>query len=157
MQHWKTEYERAGINDLGRDLSHVDHPHTGCRLLGLGVEVKGPDGSLIEAQVQLAVWMAGLVSWGFANRTSHNNRECVLPPMMGCTVVGEDWKLYIVYGIAGPSSQLSEVRLWGPHSVLKGETTSEIDATILARRLRRVMQYISTSYAERLVSTITGT
>ncbi|RAQ45616.1 hypothetical protein AFGD_005970 [Aspergillus flavus] len=59
---WNEKYKRAGIDIFGRDLSHVDHPHTGKRLLGLGVEVKPLDGNLIVAHVQLAVWMTGLMS-----------------------------------------------------------------------------------------------
>ncbi|KAE8341341.1 hypothetical protein BDV24DRAFT_174748 [Aspergillus arachidicola] len=86
---WKEEYERAGIDAFGRDLSHVDHPHTGEGLLGLGVEVKPLDGNLIEPQVQLAVWMAGLVSWAYSSR-HHGSSNVSPPPIVGCTVIGED-------------------------------------------------------------------
>ncbi|PWY88611.1 hypothetical protein BO94DRAFT_565484 [Aspergillus sclerotioniger CBS 115572] len=149
---WKAEYEQAGIDIFDRDLSHVDHPHTGKRILGLGMKVKAYGGNLIEAQVELAAWMAGLVSWGFASRCepseSAEDASALPPPIVGCT-------FYIVYGIAGPSNQLSEVRIWGPLSDLSGQATSEKHTTALADTLRRVMQYIQGSYAEQLFSLIT--
>lgn len=86
---WNEKYKRAGIDIFGRDLSHVDHPHTGKRLLGLGVEVKPLDGNLIVAQVQLAVFMAGLMSWAYSSQ--YRGASSVSPPpIVGCTVIGED-------------------------------------------------------------------
>ncbi|QMW36710.1 hypothetical protein G4B84_012239 [Aspergillus flavus NRRL3357] len=115
---WNEKYKRAGIDIFGRDLSHVDHPHTGKRLLGLGVEVKPLDGNLIVAQVQLAVFMAGLMSWAYSSQ------------------------------YRGASS-----RVWGPFSALECQTMDECGVTVLASRLRRVMQYICTTYTEQLLST----
>ncbi|KAF7626199.1 hypothetical protein AFLA_013594 [Aspergillus flavus NRRL3357] len=129
---WNEKYKRAGIDIFGRDLSHVDHPHTGKRLLGLGVEVKPLDGNLIVAQVQLAVFMAGLMSWAYSSQ--YRGASSVSPPpIVGCT--------------------LSEVRVWGPFSALECQTMDECGVTVLASRLRRVMQYICTTYTEQLLST----
>ncbi|KAE8401193.1 hypothetical protein BDV37DRAFT_285893 [Aspergillus pseudonomiae] len=154
-ESWKEEYERVGIDAIGRDLSHIDHPHTGKRLLGLGVEVKPLGGNLIEAQVQLSVWMTGLMSWAYSSQ-HQGGTHVSPPPIVGCTVLGEDWKFYIIYGVAGASQQLSEVRVWGPFSVLEGQTMDERGVAALALRLRRVMQYIRTSYTEQLLSTISS-
>ncbi|KAB8273885.1 hypothetical protein BDV30DRAFT_238133 [Aspergillus minisclerotigenes] len=144
---WKEKYKRVGIDIFGRDLSHVDHPHTGKRLLGLGVEVKPLDGNLIVAHVQLAVWMAGLMSW--ASFSQYRGASSVSPPpTVGCTVIG-----YIIYGVVSTSSQLSEVRVWGPFSALEGQTMDEYGVTVLASRLHRVMQYICTTYTGQLLST----
>ncbi|PYI05575.1 hypothetical protein BO78DRAFT_317824 [Aspergillus sclerotiicarbonarius CBS 121057] len=155
---WVRKYKQAGADIFGRDLSHVDHPYTGKRIIGLGVEVKASDGNLVEAQVQLAGWMASLVSWGFASRcdaSGNAGNVCIPPPMVGCTVIGQDWKFYIVYGIAGASNQLSEVRVWGPLSDLNGQATRKRHTAALAKTLRRVMQYIRGSYAEQLFSLLT--
>ncbi|PWY67514.1 hypothetical protein BO70DRAFT_345297 [Aspergillus heteromorphus CBS 117.55] len=158
---WISEYERIDIDAAGRDLSHVDHPHTGKRLLGLGLEAKAPEGNLVEAQVQLAVWMAGLVVWGFDQRppsmpsaasVARGDGAPIPPPVVGCTIVGEDWKFYIVYGAAGVDDSLSEVRVWGPLARLNSQTTTEEDTTTLLRRLRRVMQYIQGPYLEKLLA-----
>lgn len=89
---WEAEYESAGLDIYTRDLSHVDHAHTGKRLLGLGVEMKAPDRNAIEAQVQLAVWMAGLVSWGFSSRRFSAGPLKLPPPIIGYTVVGKTWE-----------------------------------------------------------------
>ncbi|GLA89954.1 hypothetical protein AtubIFM56815_005498 [Aspergillus tubingensis] len=54
---WKESYTLAGIDIPDRELSHIEHPHTGKRLLGLGVKVKGFDGTRDEARVQLGyIW-----------------------------------------------------------------------------------------------------
>ena len=101
---WKSDYERAGLNTPGKCFSHINHPHTGKRILGPGVEIKAADGNLVEAQVQLGVWMAGLLMWAFAQNKTVKD----LPPLLGCTAVGEDWKFYIAVGVEG-SGVLEEV------------------------------------------------
>lgn len=53
--------------------------------------------------------MAGLVSWGFSSRRFSAGPLKLPPPIIGCTVVGKTWEVFINYGIAGPSGQLSEV------------------------------------------------
>lgn len=105
-EHWKTEYERAEHGIFDRGLSHVDDVHTGKRFFGLGVVVKTPDGNAVEAQVQLAVWMAGLISWCVSSR---EHPRFYPPPAIGCTVVGGNWEFYVAYGIPEPCGQLSEV------------------------------------------------
>lgn len=99
------EYDRVGSHVPGRYQSHIAHPPTGKRLLGPALEIKAADGNLVEAQVQLGVWMAGFMAWAFEHRTG----PAVPPPTIGCVVVGERWEFYIIYGIEGPSSELSEV------------------------------------------------
>lgn len=101
---WEVEYERAGLHTLGKYFSHMTHPHTGKRVLGPGIEVKAADGNLVDAQVQLGVWMTGFLMRAFAQRKSVKN----LPPLIGCTAVGEDWKFYITIGVEG-SGILKEV------------------------------------------------
>lgn len=98
VESWKVDYEQAGLNTPGKCFSHMTHPHTGKRILGPGVEIKAADGNLVEAQVQLGVWMTGLLMWAFAQRKSVKD----LPPLIGCTAVGEDWKFYIAIGVEGP-------------------------------------------------------
>lgn len=73
--------------------------------MGAGIEVKGADGNLIEAQVHLGVWMAGLLMW--ASQQRKNSTE--IPPVVGCTAVGQDWKFYIIVGDQGCSGNLDEV------------------------------------------------
>lgn len=98
VESWKVDYEQAGLNTPGKCFSHITHPHTGKLILGPGVEIKAADGNLVEAQVQRGVWMTGLLMWAFAQRKSVKD----LPPLIGCTAVGEDWKFYIAIGVDGP-------------------------------------------------------
>lgn len=101
---YEVQYEKAGLHTTGKYFSHMTHPHTGKRVLGPGVEIKAADGNLVEAQVQIGVWMTGLLMWAFAQRKSVKD----LPPLVGCTAVGEDWKFYIATGVE-ESGVLKEV------------------------------------------------
>ncbi|CAI7596509.1 unnamed protein product [Penicillium glandicola] len=99
LNAWQVEYETAGVHTPGKYFSHMTHPHTGKRVLGPGVEIKAADGNLVEAQVQIGVWMTGLLMWAFARRKSLKD----LPPLVGCTAVGED---YIAIGVESASEVL---------------------------------------------------
>ncbi|KAF4765731.1 hypothetical protein HAV15_003422 [Penicillium sp. str.  len=136
VNDWEAEYERAGLHTAGKSFSHMTYPYTGKRVLGPGVEIKAADGNLVEAQVQIGVWMTGLLMWAFEQRKTTQD----LPPLVGCTAVGEDWKFYIAIGVEG-SGVLKEVRIWGPLSDLDGRTTSVKHTTSLLKILRRVMEY----------------
>lgn len=151
VESWKVDYEQAGLNTPGKSFSHMTHPHTGKRILGPGVEIKAADGNLVEAQVQLGVWMTGLLMWAFAQRKSVKD----LPPLIGCTAVGEDWKFYIAIGVEGPGI-LEQVRIWGPLSDLDGRTTSVKHTSSLLRTLRRVMEYTIGQYREEIFRAITS-
>lgn len=105
---WGDHYRLAGIDIHNRDLSHIEHAHTGKRLLGLGVKVKPLDGNCAEAQAQLAVWMAGLMSWAYES-SRHAYPGIPPPPIVGCTVVGPVWRFYIIYAMAESSESLSQV------------------------------------------------
>ncbi|KAF9250355.1 hypothetical protein DTO006G1_6754 [Penicillium roqueforti] len=146
---YEVQYEKAGLHTTGKYFSHMTHPHTGKRVLGPGVEIKAADGNLVEAQVQIGVWMTGLLMWAFAQRKSVKD----LPPLVGCTAVGEDWKFYIATGVE-ESGVLKEVRIWGPLSDLDGRTTSVKHTTSLLGTLRRVMEYTIGQYKEGIFRAI---
>ncbi|KGO69805.1 hypothetical protein PITC_042680 [Penicillium italicum] len=147
---WEVEYEQAGLHTPGKHFSHMNHPHTGKRVLGPGVEIKAADGNLVEAHVQLGVWMAGLIMWAFGQRNSVRD----LPPLVGFTAVGEDWKFYIAFGVEG-SGVLKEVRIWGPLSDLDGRTTSVKHTRSLLKTLRRVMEYTIGQYKDGIFRAMT--
>lgn len=60
----------------------------------MGVVVKTSDQSMLEAEVQLTNWMAGLYLWSFSKSPRAGNH----PAAIGCTVVGEEWRFYIFDG-----------------------------------------------------------
>ncbi|CAG8408312.1 unnamed protein product [Penicillium salamii] len=149
VELWEVDYEQAGLNTHGKSFSHIDHPHTGKRIIGPGIAIQAADGNLMEAQVQLGVWMAGLLMWAFAQRSVED-----LPPLVGCTVIGEDWKFYIAVG-SGPGV-LEEVRIWGPLSDLDGCTATVKHTMSLLGTLRRVMEYTIGQYQEGMFRAVTG-
>ncbi|KAJ5969989.1 hypothetical protein N7501_006237 [Penicillium viridicatum] len=150
---WEVEYEQAGLHTLGKPFSHMTHPHTGKRVLGPGVEIKAADGNLVEGQVQIGVWMTGLLMWAFAQRKSTRD----LPPLVGCTAVGEDWKFYMAIGVEG-SGVLKEVVAYmgSPLSDLDGRTTSVKHTTSLLRTLRQVMEYTIGQYKDKMFRAMTS-
>ena len=132
-------------------VNHVDHSHTGTHVLGLGSEIKPKYGNLIEAEVQLGVWMAGFFSWAFRHRTGSE----IPPPMVGYISVGESWEIYIVHGVAEETiidgtQKLGEVRVWGPLSELAGRTSNNRTCLALAKTLRQVMVYLCGEYIDQL-------
>ncbi|QQK43739.1 putative integral membrane protein [Penicillium digitatum] len=128
---WEIQYEKAGLHPPVKSFSHTTHPHTGKRVLGPGIEVKAADRNSVEASLQ------------------------DLPPLIGCTAVGEDWKFYIAVG-AEESGTLKEVRLWGPISDLDGHITSVKHITSLLRTLRRVMEYTIGHYKDGIFEAMTS-
>ncbi|KAJ5496238.1 hypothetical protein N7463_008225 [Penicillium fimorum] len=132
------EYGKVGLHTIGRYFSHITHPHSGKRVLGPGVEIKAVDGNLVEVQVQIG-------------RRSLKD----LRPLVGCIVVGEDWKFYIAVGVQG-SGVLKEVRIWGPLSDYNGRITTTKQTTSLLRTLRRVMEYAIGQYKDGISRPITS-
>ncbi|KAL2812681.1 hypothetical protein BDW59DRAFT_36804 [Aspergillus cavernicola] len=159
IEKWARQYEAiaaVGIDgsapSINQSMSHIDHPHTGDRLLGIGFEVKASDGNLDEAEVQLGVWMAGLVSWMWERRCGTPTP----PPVIGCISIGDQLDFYIVYGVEGANGELDRVCVWGPLSDLSGRLGSHKSTCALIKTMRRVMQYTSGRYVDLLVHCIAG-
>ncbi|PLB44908.1 hypothetical protein P170DRAFT_479449 [Aspergillus steynii IBT 23096] len=148
---WPDEYERMAALSSDRCFSHITHPHTGARFLGPGFEIKASDGNLVEAQVQLGVWMAGLITWMWERRC----KGALPPPVVGCISIGERWDFYIIYGVEIVGSARPEVRVWGPLSDLDARTGSRKATTLLAKRLRQVMKYTESQYFQQLLKAFT--
>ncbi|OOF99852.1 hypothetical protein ASPCADRAFT_402518 [Aspergillus carbonarius ITEM 5010] len=149
--HWEELYMKVANKFPNGYVNHVDHSHTGTHVLGLGSEIKPKYGNLIEAEVQLGVWMAGFFSWAFRHRTGSE----IPPPMVGYISVGESWEIYIVHGVAEETiidgtQKLGEVRVWGPLSELAGRTSNNRTCLALAKTLRQVMVYLCGEYIDQL-------
>ncbi|KAL4757978.1 uncharacterized protein BDW70DRAFT_170901 [Aspergillus foveolatus] len=81
---WSFQYYAISAAMPDRTMNHVAHVHTWSRLLGAGVEARAPDGNQVEPEVQLGIWMSGLVSWMWERR----NRVVSPPPVVGCIYLG---------------------------------------------------------------------
>ncbi|KAL4931263.1 uncharacterized protein BDV17DRAFT_256380 [Aspergillus undulatus] len=150
VNEWSSQYHAISAAMPDQTMNHVAHVHTGSRLLGAGVEAKAPDGNQVEAEVQLGIWMSGLVSWMWERR----NRIVSPPPVVGCICVGDRWDFYVIYGLEGPDAALSEVCVWGPLADLSCRMSSHRSSSILLKRLRRVFQYVCGRYADLLLDSI---
>ncbi|KAL4943476.1 hypothetical protein BDV06DRAFT_211044 [Aspergillus oleicola] len=150
VDKWSSQYHAISAAMPDQTMNHVAHVHTGSRLLGVGVEAKAPDGNQVEAEVQLGIWMSGLVSWMWERR----NRIVSPPPVVGCVCVGDRWDFYVIYGLQGPDAALSEICVWGPLADLSCRTSSHRSSSILLKRLKRVFQYVCGRYVDTLLGSI---
>lgn len=130
-------------------------------ILGPAIEVRARDGNSVEAQVQLGIWMTGLVMWAFTRRTTMTG----LPPPVGCAVVGADWKFYIaipvqepwVFGRSGEfhvratktNHQVHFPAYLGPLPGLSGSTE------IVEDTMAHLMKYTAGQYGEAMFRAIT--
>ncbi|KAE8147228.1 hypothetical protein BDV25DRAFT_142949 [Aspergillus avenaceus] len=150
VNKWSSRYNAISAAMPDQAMNHIAHVHTGSRLLGVGVEVKAPDGNQVEAEVQLGIWMTGLVLWMWERQ----NKIVSPPPVVGCICIGDRWEFYIIYGLEGPDSMLSEVCVWGPLADLSCRTSSHRSTSILLKRLKRLFQYVCGEYIDTLSSSI---
>ncbi|KAI9924251.1 hypothetical protein MW887_007201 [Aspergillus wentii] len=161
--HWEGQYEQYANQGYGlfETFSHVDgkYGHSSKRLLGPGVKVTDSCNGFEMSEVDLGVWMGGLIRWGFENRRGVDTP----PPVVGCIMTGRRWEFYIIYGLAErwmpedpgePDTVLGEVHVYGPLGDLTGWTDTEDTTASLLETLRRVMEYTGSSYANLLFDTI---
>ena len=100
--------------------------------------------------------------WAFTRRTTMTG----LPPLVGCAVVGADWKFYIAIPVQGASGFLEEGvsftfgqlkpitkynfrRIWGPLPGLSGSTE------IVEDTMAHLMEYTAGQYGEAMFRAIT--
>ncbi|KAL4782622.1 hypothetical protein BJX76DRAFT_349255 [Aspergillus varians] len=150
VDKWSSQYNAISAGAPDQTMNHVTHVHTGSRLLAVGVEAKGPDGNQVEAEVQLGIWMSGLVSWMWGRQ----NTVVSPPPVVGCICVGDRWDFYVIYGLEGPDAGLSEVCVWGPLPDLGCRMNSHRSSFTLIKTLRRVFHYVCGRYVDLLLDSI---
>lgn len=153
---WETLYNTVAAKFGAMEINHVNHPHTGTRLLGCACVIRAEPEDWLEGEVQLGVWVASWFSWAFEERSGDLNP----PPMVGIIPVGDVWRFYIIYGISetsedGERGPLSEVRVWGPLPELTGRLTGDKSGCYnLLQTLRRVMEYITGWYIDELQESV---
>ncbi|KAE8353466.1 hypothetical protein BDV28DRAFT_107173 [Aspergillus coremiiformis] len=94
-------YQALSQSGVGNVLSQTTDASTKRLLLFSGTEVKAENGGKDEALSQLVTWIAA----GMENTRKLGSRAserdysyCDLSPMVGWTVVGHDWHLYVAFG-----------------------------------------------------------
>lgn len=142
-------------------LSQMEDAYTMRVPLVAGVEVKERGGSYNEAIVQLGVWCAAgleklrrLREEGYKKRTrargemdepprieGETEEERELPPLVGWTVVGHEWKLHIVW-----KDGSGKVTVLGPWRVLNAGTESHAEILVLLALIRRVERWVRGVY-----------
>lgn len=79
------------------DLSHLTDAYTGRLLVNYALEVKVSDGHKDEACLQLAIFHAAVLQKlkSFLGLTTESVDLSQIPPMMGWTMVGQEWRCFI--------------------------------------------------------------
>lgn len=128
----------------GLALSQMTDAYTSTLPLVCGVEVKEQGGNYNEAIVQLAVWSAaGLARLNslWKNGSQYRDRLGGLPPFLGWTVVGHEWRLRIAWKDAD-----GKVTVLGPWRVLDAGTGSHAEILMLLGLVRSIKQWLEEEY-----------
>ncbi|KAK2626207.1 hypothetical protein QTJ16_004469 [Diplocarpon rosae] len=138
-------------------LSQMTDSYTRTVPLVCGIEVKEKGGDYNEAVLQLAVWCAaGLEAvqglWELACSGAANagpdvreggggDDEDPLPPFVGWTVIGHDWKFHVAW-----KSAAGDVVMAGPWPLLIRSTMTHLEILRLIRTVQVVKGWLEGSY-----------
>ncbi|KAE8316672.1 hypothetical protein BDV41DRAFT_561966 [Aspergillus transmontanensis] len=127
----------------GQTVSHTTDPFTKRVALFSGVEVKQPDGSSMEALVQLSIWLsAGLEK--LSQLRNLQGHEFDLLPTLGWTVMGHEWRLHFAF--KGCFEGQEETYLDGPTEILTATTRTFYGIFKLIDLVHRVSAYAEEVY-----------
>ncbi|CAD6447924.1 e2e0ae8e-1058-4f8a-8621-260e8aa01c0c [Sclerotinia trifoliorum] len=107
------------------------------------LEVKACGGDSNEALLQFAIWCAaGLERLrGLWELNSERDLQEELPPFLGWTVVGHDWKFHISW-----KDSNGRVTVFGPCSFLNAGTGSHVEIFVLIALIRQVKRWLEEEY-----------
>ncbi|KAH6714655.1 hypothetical protein BKA61DRAFT_361753 [Leptodontidium sp. MPI-SDFR-AT-0119] len=127
-------------------LSQMTDAYTSTVPLACCLEVKEQGGDYNEAILQLGIWCAaglerlrGLRTLGKPDSRSGLEEE--LPPFLGWTVVGHDWKFHISW-----KDEDGNVIVLGPWRSLNAGTSSHAEILILMALIRAVKDWLEKEY-----------
>lgn len=92
-------YEKVSFSGRFVSLSQMTDTYTQMLAILLGVEVKANYGNEVEAQTQLAVWLAAGLKHrrDLAKAATGGASAMDDVPMLGWTVIGHRWDLYMAF------------------------------------------------------------
>ncbi|KAG9240848.1 hypothetical protein BJ878DRAFT_263777 [Calycina marina] len=128
-------------------LSQMTDAYTSTVPLVCCLEVKERGGDYNEAIMQLGIWSAAGLErlrglWTISNNNSERDiKEEELPPFLGWTVVGHDWKFHISWKDAS-----GNVIVLGPWRSLNAGTSSHAEILILMVLIRTVKRWLEQEY-----------
>ncbi|KAH9205760.1 hypothetical protein DL95DRAFT_417143 [Leptodontidium sp. 2 PMI_412] len=127
-------------------LSQMTDAYTSTVPLACCLEVKEQGGDYNESILQLGIWCAaglerlrGLRTLGKSDSGSGLEEE--LPPFLGWTVVGHDWKFHISW-----KDEDGNVIVLGPWRSLNAGTSSHAEILILMALIRAVKDWLEKEY-----------
>ncbi|KAH9206340.1 hypothetical protein DL95DRAFT_73787 [Leptodontidium sp. 2 PMI_412] len=127
-------------------LSQMTDAYTSTVPLACCLEVKERGGDYNEAILQLGIWCAAGLErlrglWTRGRTDSGSGLEEELPPILGWTVVGHDWKFHISWKDDG-----GNVIVLGPWRSLNAGTGSHPEILILMALIRAVKNWLEQEY-----------
>ena len=86
----------------------MSDPYTQMLALMLGIEVKAQYGNEVEARAQLAVWLAAGLKHRRDVATAATGNAAAMDevPMLGWTVIGHQWDLYMAFVESGSTGDV---------------------------------------------------
>lgn len=133
-------------------LSQMTDAYTSTVPLVCCLEVKERGGDYNEAIIQLGIWCAAGLErlrglWTHGRSSSRRDSEEIegLPPFLGWTVVGHDWKFHISW-----KDMSGNVVVIGPWRLLHAGTGSHVEILTLITLIRNVKRWLEVEYWEWL-------
>ena len=118
-------------------LSQMIDAYTGLIPMACAIEVKHSAGNMEEATIQYRVWAAA----GLAKLKELFNGATLLQPLLGWTVVGHKWTLYISWKLDN-----GEVVVYGPWDEFRCGTGSYKGIFKLLHLIGEVGKWLETEY-----------
>ncbi|CAD6442215.1 1ef9a539-42cc-4dd9-89f6-13898e29da70 [Sclerotinia trifoliorum] len=140
-------YENLILAGLQNRISQTTDVNTGSLALFSGIEVKPENGGKDEALLQLAIWLAaGLQNTRILGETGQNRPYLCdeLHPMVGWTVIGHDWHMYIAY--MDNQNGRDTFKVVGPWRVAAADTRDVYGIFKLLRLLGKAAEFGSKVY-----------
>lgn len=109
-----------------------------------GLEVKRHGGDQVEAQLQLMVWQAAMLTHLDHLRQLGGNANLPLPPVVGWIVIGHVWQFYIAWKEPGGDVIIQSFSSYEPASSASTNNTGKI--FVLLKILVKLVRWFKTQY-----------
>lgn len=138
------KYEQIGGS--GRpNLSQMSNISTSKLTLYLGAEVKIYGGDEVEAKGQLFTWLGtGIIKTRQLLIKMDKVTKDYTQPLIGWTIVGHEWKLYITVGMG--NEWQDEIGIYGPIKACNVDTSGYLGVFKLLRLTERIKLWARETY-----------
>lgn len=147
----ETEYKKfVGENNISPQLSQMSDVNSGSLIIHTGAEVKKFGGNEEEARGQCFIFLgAGIQMMRELMQPAEDDPP---PPLLGWTIVGYRWSLFIAYGEG--NKKTDKIYIYGPIDSCEISTRNYFEAFKLLRLMERVKKWARETFWEWYVRAV---